>query len=223
MARNNVVAHCRIFGGGEVHPAAIGVWIGQSPGNQILHNDIHDLYYTGVSVGWTWGYGPARAQGTRVAYNRIYNIGRGLLSDMGGIYTLGDQRGSVLSHNLIHDVRSFDYGGWGIYPDEGTTGLVVRDNVVYGCKAAGFHQHYGKDNVIENNVFALNTEAQLARDARRGPPLVHLRPQHRLLDAGRPAARQLGRRAYRNGRQSLLARGRPDQHEHAARLAEERA
>lgn len=163
MARNNVVSHCRIFDGGQVHPAAIGVWIGQSPGNQILHNDIHDLYYTGVSVGWTWGYGPALAQNTLVAYNHIYNIGRGLLSDMGGIYTLGNQQGSRLSHNLIHNVQSFDYGGWGIYPDEGTTGLTVRDNIVYGCKAAGFHQHYGKDNVIANNIFALNKEAQLAR------------------------------------------------------------
>ncbi len=163
LARDNVVAHCRIFDGGKAHPAAVGVWIGQSPGNQILHNDIHDLYYTGVSVGWTWGYGPALAQNTLVAYNHIYNIGRGVLSDMGGIYTLGNQGGSVLSHNLIHDVNTFDYGGWGIYPDEGTTGLAVRDNVVYGCKSAGFHQHYGKDNVIENNVFALNKEAQLAR------------------------------------------------------------
>ena len=136
---------------------------GRVRANRILHNDIHDFSYTGVSVGWTWGYGPALAQNTLVAYNRIYNIGRGLLSDMGGIYTLGSQQGSVLSHNLIHNVQTFDYGGWGIYPDEGTTGLTVRDNVVYGCKSAGFHQHYGKDNVIENNIFALNGEAQLAR------------------------------------------------------------
>lgn len=163
LARDNIVSHCHIFDGGKAHPAAVGVWIGQSPGSQIVHNDIHDLYYTGVSVGWTWGYGPALAQNTLIAYNRIYNIGRNVLSDMGGIYTLGNQQGSVLSHNLIHDVNAFDYGGWGIYPDEGTTGLTVQDNVVYGCKSAGFHQHYGKDNVIENNVFALNKEAQLAR------------------------------------------------------------
>ena len=163
IARDNVVQNCRIFDGGQVHPAAVGVWIGQSPGNQILHNDIHDLYYTGISAGWTWGYGEALAQGTQISYNRIYNIGRGLLSDMGGIYTLGNHQGSALTHNVIHDVVSFDYGGWGIYPDEGTTGLLVRDNLVYGCKSAGLHQHYGKDNVIENNIFALNTEAQLAR------------------------------------------------------------
>ncbi|BDI32421.1 hypothetical protein CCAX7_44720 [Capsulimonas corticalis] len=163
VTRDNRVENCRIYDGGMVHPAAIGVWIGQSPGNKILHNDIYNLGYTGVSVGWTWGYGPAAAQNTQVSYNAIHDIGRGVLSDMGGIYTLGNQQGSVVSHNLVHDVQSFSYGGWGIYLDEGSTGLRVMDNIVYGCKAEGFHQHYGKDNVIENNIFACNQEAQLAR------------------------------------------------------------
>lgn len=163
VAGHNTVRNCVLQSLGRVHPAAIGVFIGHSPYNTVEHNTIDDLYYTGVSVGWSWGYGSSNAHHNRIAFNRISNIGQGVLSDMGGIYHLGVAPGTVLENNLIHDIKSFGYGGWGIYTDEGSTGVLIQNNVVYRTKSAGFHQHYGKENIVRNNVFAFGGEAQMMR------------------------------------------------------------
>lgn len=163
VAGHNTVRNCLLKRLGRVHPAGIGVFIGHSPHNTVEHNDIDDLYYTGVSVGWSWGYGPSNAHHNRIAFNHIRNIGQGLLSDMGGVYHLGVAPGTVIENNLIHDIKSYGYGGWGLYTDEGSSGVVLQNNVVYRTKSAGFHQHYGKDNVVRNNVFAFGGEAQIMR------------------------------------------------------------
>ncbi|MCA1659585.1 MAG: right-handed parallel beta-helix repeat-containing protein, partial [Verrucomicrobiaceae bacterium] len=65
-AGENLVRDCLIEGGGRLHPAGIGIWIGHSPRNRIEHNEIADLYYTGISLGWSWGYAPSRAEGNLI-------------------------------------------------------------------------------------------------------------------------------------------------------------
>jgi len=166
----NVVADNHIHDLGLVYAPAVGVWVLQSARNQIVHNHIHDLFYTAISVGWTWGYAPNQSQGNVIEYNHIHDVGKGMLSDMGGIYTLGMQPGTRIRNNLIHDIFSFTYGGWGIYPDEGSSEMLIENNIVYRCKSAGFHQHYGRDNMVRNNIWAFNQENQLMRT--RAEPTV---------------------------------------------------
>jgi parallel beta-helix repeat protein len=160
---DNVIADNEIHDLGQVYAAGVGIWVLQSGRNQIVHNHVHDLFYTAISVGWTWGYAKNQSSGNLIAFNHLHAIGKNMLSDMGGIYTLGVQPGTVIQNNLIHDVSSFTYGGWGIYLDEGSSDIVAEDNVVYNCKSAGFHQHYGQGNILRNNIFAFNREYQLMR------------------------------------------------------------
>jgi len=156
--RDTTIAH-----GGRLHSAAVGVWIGHAAHCAIEHCDIFDFTYTGVSVGWVWGYAESPSHHNRIAFNHIHSLGFGVLSDLGGVYTLGRSPGTVVEGNLIHDVTSRKYGGWGLYTDEGSTGIVMRGNLVMRTSSAGFHQHYGRDNLIENNIFAEGRDGQLQR------------------------------------------------------------
>jgi hypothetical protein len=159
----NIISDNHVHHLGLVYPAAIGIWVAQSSRNTISHNHIHDLYYTAISVGWTWGYRANQSKGNLIEFNHLHHIGKDMLSDMGAIYTLGEQPGTVIRNNLIHDVWAFTYGGWGIYPDEGSSDMLIEDNIVYRTKSAGFHQHYGRNNLVRNNVFAFGSEYQVMR------------------------------------------------------------
>lgn len=158
------IRDCHISYYGRIFNNAIGVLLTHAANCDIANNEIHDGWYTGVSVGWNWGYADHPTNNIKISNNLIYNIGNGWLSDMGGIYTLGVQPDTVISGNVIYNVGCDDgkygYGGWGIYLDEGSSEILVENNLAYDCSSQTFHQHYGRDNVIRNNIFAFGGEGQ---------------------------------------------------------------
>lgn len=157
----NTVADNEIHDLGAVYPSAAGILVMQSANNVISHNDVHDLFYTAISVGWTWAYSPSPCRGNIVEYNHLHNIGEQVMSDMGGVYTLGPQPGTIIRNNLIHDVSAFHYGGWGIYPDNSSSNILIENNIVYRTSSAGFQQTSGTLNVVRNNILAYGGEYQV--------------------------------------------------------------
>ena len=162
----NEISDCEIGDYGLFFPSACGVLLMNAEHTSVVHNHIHDGYYTGVSVGWVWGHMPSVSFANDISFNHIHDIGKGLLSDMGGIYTLGVSSGTRMCNNLIHGIDARHYGGWGLYNDEGSTGILVENNVVYDTKFAGYHMHYGRECIVRNNIFGGGRIDQIARTRR---------------------------------------------------------
>ncbi|MBN1394381.1 MAG: right-handed parallel beta-helix repeat-containing protein [Pirellulales bacterium] len=169
-AGDNDVYNCFIHDGGRVFQAGIGVIVGRCSNNRIRNNEICDFNYSGVSVGWSWWNDPpSYAHHNLVEYNHIHHLGWGRLSDMGGVYTLGYSPGTIIRNNLIHDILAYSRRGWGLYPDEGTAEAIFENNIVYRTTDGAIHDHLGRDNIVQNNIFAFSaTRGQITRNPEPG-------------------------------------------------------
>jgi hypothetical protein len=155
----NAVIGCSIHDCTQVFFSAVGIFIKDSFGNCIKGNEIYNLEYTGISSGWVWGYNESNTHHNIIEDNHIHHLGTGLMSDMGGVYLLCPQPGTEIRGNHIHDVKKANYGGWGIYLDEGTSYVLVEKNKVYNTTCEAYFQHYGMENMVRDNDFSGNGEA----------------------------------------------------------------
>lgn len=159
-----LVDNNHIYDGGHVFPAGIGIWVAQSSSNVISHNDIHDLLYSGMSIGWNWDDSPNRTHHNIIEYNHVHDLGHGVLSDAGLIYCLGVSPGSVIRNNIFHDIWPYTNPpfGWGIYLDATCGQYLVERNLVYNTRSGGLmYNNGGHEHVIRNNIFALSTDYAL--------------------------------------------------------------
>ncbi len=160
---NEITSHCvirrnEISDCGKRYNAGCGILAMHTSYLEIDENHIHHMDYSAISSGWVWGYLDSSSYCNMIKRNYIHHIGMGMLSDLGGIYLVGPQPGTMVSENRIHDVYCSVYGGHGIYTDEGSTDILIENNVVYNIKSACFSQHFGKNNTVRNNIFVFGKQ-----------------------------------------------------------------
>jgi hypothetical protein len=99
----------------------------------VEHNEISDLPYTGISLGWGWTLRQTVLRDNIIRNNHIHHVMQ-LHDDGAGIYTLSLQPGTVVSENWVHDIRrsywAESYPVAGVYLDQGSSLILVEDNVI---------------------------------------------------------------------------------------------
>ncbi|MBQ6794880.1 MAG: discoidin domain-containing protein [Clostridia bacterium] len=124
---NNKVHHI-----GTEYEGAVGIAAGYPEHIIIAHNDIHNVPYSGISVGFGWSDADNAMKHNMIFANKLVSLGE-VLCDFGGIYTLSKQPGSVCARNFMDNIKRkawFDYAYAAMYFDEQTEGYVIEDNLL---------------------------------------------------------------------------------------------
>ena len=121
----------------------------------VHHNDIKYLPYTGISIGWGWGYYEPNDTGNHiVSYNKIEEVCQ-VLDDGAQIYTLGDQKNMHLNDNYLIDPGNYRRGG--VYFDEATGYISMTDNVIQQANQSGDFWLFARRRVnLNDNYVAYN-------------------------------------------------------------------
>lgn len=152
------VVNNRIWDVADTYTSATGILLTYGQNSIIKHNDVTDLPYGAINLGYGWGANDAggspvyesrglynyqprfttatTAKDNLVTANYVTRYGT-MHTDLGGFYNLSANTGTVVSNNFIKNSAHK-----GLYPDEGSRGLIVTSNVVisgewfgpnYGC------------------------------------------------------------------------------------------
>lgn len=124
----------------------------------IEHNEISEISYSGISLGWGWNRNLNCMQSNRVVGNRIFHYAKHMY-DVAGIYTLGAQPNTLISENYVHDIYHPSYvhdpNHWFyLYTDEGSSFITVKNNFTEGEKF--LKNANGPGNIWENNGSMVN-------------------------------------------------------------------
>lgn len=149
---------------------------------EISHNEVHHGFYTGISCGWSWDLSPSGVRNNLISFNHVHDVGLGLMSDLGGIYTVGRQPGTEIRGNHVHDVSGYAVPHSGIYLDQGSALLTVAGNTVYANSEGIWAPNQSAGVDVFDNVVADNALTQIrAGGGVTGGDLAGVAPYHMKL------------------------------------------
>ena len=152
----------------------------------ITHNEVSDLAYDGIDIGWGWGANdaggsqeyrnrglynyqpiyttPTTLKNTVVSYNKVHGTKK-IFHDGGSIYNLSANPGTSIDHNYIYDNQNTI----GLYLDEGSRSLALSNNVVQDTGAWAL-TNANDNNNTNDSVFSNNWFNSGATWIATGPP-----------------------------------------------------
>jgi hypothetical protein len=142
----------------------VGIGAGYVKGITIAHNEVCDVNYTGISMGWGWTKSANAMSDNHITANKIHHYARNMY-DVAGIYTLSAQPGSVISNNDVDSIYKAPYAHdpehwFYLYTDEGSSYITIKNN---WCPAEKFLKNAnGPGNVWGNNGPQVSAEIKKA-------------------------------------------------------------
>lgn len=131
----------------------LGISAGFVKNVTIEHNEISDISYSGISLGWGWNPSPNVMKNNKIIANKIHHYAKHL-HDVAGVYTLSAQPESRIEENYIYDVYNSPYAHdpylWlYLYTDEGSSYITLKNNWIPTEK--NLQNNNGPGNIWENN------------------------------------------------------------------------
>jgi hypothetical protein len=159
----------------------VGIGAGYIRNSVIEHNDISEVPYMGISLGWGWSRTPNVMKNNKVVGNKIHRFARQLY-DVAGIYTLSSQPETIIAENYIDSAYKAPYAHlpshwFYIYTDEGSSYITVKDNWTPSQKY--LQNANGPGNEWTNNGPEVNS--RIKSSAGLQPSYRHLLKEREIL------------------------------------------
>ena len=154
VCRDNVIKNNFITKVGRDYHSSVGIFAGYTEGLAIENNELVNMPYTGISVGWGWTSDTTPLKNNLIRRNRIHHVMK-LLADGAGIYTLSKQPGTRIVENYISHIARSPWSGdfpiSGIYLDEGSSLITLTNNLLENVPI-GILFHQAEYNTVINNM-----------------------------------------------------------------------